>query len=249
MTRARRNAFAALAIAHALAAALAALAACGDPPDPCAGAAGTCLAITVTAGSLDGDRLDQLELDILYGGLHDTATTQEPSGAARLPVTTALRIDASAPGSGAAPPIAAVVVAAKLAGAVLGSGAASPELVPGAHVAVEIELAPPGPCQAGSFYCGGDKLAGDPGVLYLCTGGGVPTARGRCALECIVNTQNDDACRAVGGPCVEGGFYCGGDKLDGDPRSLYQCVGGVGKNRRDCANGCAIRPGQDDACR
>ena len=231
----------------AAAAALAALAACGDPSDPCEGAAGTCLAVTVSAGSLDGDRLDQLELDVLYVDFHDTPTTQS-GGAARLPVTTALRLDIPAPGSAAAP-IAAIVVAAKLAGQVLGTGAASPELVPGGRAAVEIELAPPGPCQPGSFYCGGDKLAGDPGVLYLCNGGGVPHARGRCAAECVVNVQNDDACRAVGGPCVEGGYYCGGDKLDGDPRSLYQCVGGVGKNRRECANGCAVRTGQDDACR
>lgn len=244
MTRAR-PASTRLAAAAALA-----LAACGGAPDPCEGAAGTCLAVTVSAGSLDGDRLDQLELDVLYGDFHDTATTQA-SGAARLPVTTALRLDLPAPGTAPAAPIAAIVVAAKLAGQVLGTGAASPELPPGGHAAIEIEieLAPPGPCQAGSFYCGGDKLAGDPGVLYLCNGGGVPLARGRCALECIVNVQNDDACRAVGGPCVEGGFYCGGDKLDGDPRSLYQCVGGVGRNRRDCANGCAVRPGQDDACR
>jgi len=24
------------------------------------------------------------------------------------------------------------------------------------------------PCKVGGFYCGGDKLDGDPGVLYTC---------------------------------------------------------------------------------
>jgi len=238
---------AAAAVTRAPLAALsaAALAACGGAPDPCAGAAGTCLAVTVSAGDLlDGDTIDQLEFDILYGGFHDTATTQ-PGGAARLPVTTALRLGIATTG----PEIAVVVVAAKLSGRVLGTGAASPELVPGGHAAVDIELAPPEACQAGSFYCGGDRLAGDPGVLYLCNSGGVPLARGRCELECIVNQGNDDACRGVGGPCTEGGYYCGGDKLDGDPQSLYQCIGGDGQNRRDCPNGCEVRPGLDDRCR
>jgi hypothetical protein len=226
-------------------AALAALAACDGAPDPCAGAAGTCLAVTVSARGVDGiDRIDQLEVDLLYGTLHDTTTTQA-GGAARLPVTTAIRIDVPATRA----ELAAVVVAAKLGGNVLGTGTASPELAPGAHAAVEIELAPPEECVAGSFYCGGDKLAGDPGVLYLCNAGGVPLARGRCALECVVNTGNDDACRGVGGPCTEGGYYCGGNELDGDPQSLYQCIGGVGRNRSACANGCVIRPGLDDACR
>lgn len=227
-------------------AALTALAACGGAPDPCADAAGTCLALTISARGTDSiDRIDQLEVDLLYGDLHDTTTTQPSGGAAELPVTTAIRI--SVPAAGPAP--LAVVVAAKLAGRVLGTGTASPELAPGAHAAAEIELAPPGDCVAGSFYCGGDKLAGDPGVLYLCNPAGAPLARGRCALECVVNTGNDDACRGVGGPCTEGGYYCGGNEVDGDPQSLYQCIGGAGKNRRACASGCVIRPGQDDACR
>jgi hypothetical protein len=225
-------------------ASLAGLAACGGEPDPCAGSAGTCLAVTVAAQGFE--RIDQLELDILYAGFHDTTTTQDAGGAAALPVVTAIRLDVPT----TRPELAAVVVAAKLGGVVLGTGSASPLLPPGGHAAVEIELAPPQDCVAGSFYCGGDKLAGDPGVLYQCNAGGVPLARGRCELECVVNTGNDDACRGVGGPCTEGGYYCGGNELDGDPQSLYQCVGGVGRSRRECANGCEIRPaGQDDACR
>ena len=224
------------------------LAACGgDTPDPCAGATGTCL--TVTVSSEEVDRLDVLELDVLYGTFHDTITTQA-EGATELPVITALRLDIPA----TVPEIAAVVVAAKLGGVVRGTGWASKALPPGGTERVEFTLAPPpapaDDCVAGAFYCGGDKLAGDPGVLYKCNAGGVPLARGRCALECVVNVGNDDACRGVNKPCVEGGRYCGGNKLDGDPQSLYQCVGGVGRNRLECANGCEIKPpGQDDACR
>ncbi len=227
-------------------AALAGLAACGGgDPDPCAGSTGTCLAVTVDGEGID--RIDQLEVDLLYGTFHDTITTQA-AGAARLPVVTAIRLGVPATG----PEIAAVVVAAKLGGVVLGTGWASKAIPPGEVAQVEIALASPGTdeCVAGSFYCGGDKLAGDPGVLYKCNAGGVPLARGRCALECVINVGNDDACRGVDKPCTEGGYYCGGNKLDGDPQSLYQCAGGVGRNRRECTNGCEIRPpGQDDACR
>lgn len=223
---------------------LAALAlACSDP-DPCADATGTCLALTITAGTAELDRIDQLELDLLYGTFHDSVTTIA-DGAAALPVTTALRIAVPAPG----PELAAVSVAAKLGGRVVGTGAASPELLPGGRAAVEIALAAPIACVADSFYCGGDKVAGDPGVLYVCNGGGAPFARGRCAAECVVNPDADDACRGTGGPCTEGGFYCGGNELDGDPQSLYECVGGAARNRRACANGCELRPGRDDACR
>lgn len=225
-------------------AALAVLAACGGDPDPCDGSTGTCLALTVSAGAAEIDRIDQLEIDLLYGTFHDSVTTVA-DGAAPLPVITAIRI--AIPATGPAP--AALSVAAKLGGRVIGTGAASPELPPGGRADVEITLAPPGDCVPDSFYCGGDKLAGDPGVLYVCNGGGVPFARGRCALECVVNPDNDDACRGVGGPCTEGGFYCGGNELDGDPQSLYQCIGGVARNRRACAAGCELRPGRDDACR
>ena len=235
---------AAPALALALAAALVLpLAACGDPPDPCAGATETCVAVTVTSSSVE--RIDLLELDLLYGALHDTLTVQL-DGATHLPVAVAIRL--TEPLSGPEP--LALVVAGKLAGGVLGMGAASPEVPPGGRAEVSIELGPPQPCTPNSFYCGGDKVPGDPGVLYLCNGGGVPFARGRCPGECVVNPSSNDACRGVGGPCVETGYYCGGNKLDGDPRSRYQCIGGVARNRLDCPNGCEIRPaGQDDDCR
>lgn len=51
-----------------------------------------------------------------------------------------------------------------------------------------------------------------------------------------------------GGSCVVGGSYCGGDKLSGDPNTLYRCTGGTPTVLSHCANGCAIIPGQDDVC-
>jgi hypothetical protein len=54
----------------------------------------------------------------------------------------------------------------------------------------------------------------------------------------------------AGSSCVVGGDYCGGDKVSGDKNTLFRCTGtGAPTVVRHCANGCAVRPGQDDACR
>ena len=44
-------------------------------------------------------------------------------------------------------------------------------------------------------------------------------------------------------------MYCGGDKLDGDPQTLYVCMAGAGTSPQRCAAGCVVRAGNDDACR
>lgn len=217
-----------------------ALTACGAS-DPCEDIAGACITLRVESRTIE--RIDHLELDVLHGELHGTATTG--TSAVDLPIVTAVAIE----------PVTVeqhvgIVAAGKLAGVVLGTGATSTLLAPDAHVELTIELAPPADCEAGAFYCGGDKLAGDPDTLYQCNGGGVPLARGRCAGGCLVRPTQDDVCVGVGGTCIEGGFYCGGDKLDGDPQSRYRCAGGVGVDRTPCADGCVIAPaGDDDYCR
>ncbi|HUH02742.1 MAG TPA: hypothetical protein VML75_12175 [Kofleriaceae bacterium] len=218
-------------------------AACASDPDPCEGVDGRCLAVRVTSATVE--RIDQLELDLLYGGYHDTLTLQADGGrVVSLPVTTAISID------GADPIAIGVVAAGKLSGLVLGTGAASATLQVGTHGAIEIELADTQDCVAGGLYCGGDKLAGDPDTLYQCNGGGVPLARGVCDFGCLVRPAADDTCRGGGGTCVEGGFYCGGDKLDGDPQTLYRCAGGTGTDGVECADGCVVAPpGMDDFCR
>lgn len=53
-----------------------------------------------------------------------------------------------------------------------------------------------------------------------------------------------------GASCVVGGLYCGGDKIGGDPGTLFRCTGtGAPAVVRHCASGCAVHPGSDDACR
>ena len=220
---------------------LVAVVACGDPA-PCDDVAGTCVALAVESEAVT--EIDHLELDVLYGERHGTTTTTPGGGVATLPLVTAIELELD----GAGPHAVGIVAAGKLAGVTLGTGAAQTTLARGDHASLAIVLAPPADCMAGGYYCGGDKLAGDPDTLYECNGGGVPLARGRCALGCIVIPTDDDICRGSGG-CVEASDYCGGNKLDGDPQTLYTCTDGAGTNPRPCANGCVIQPGDDDRCR
>jgi len=234
--------------ARGVACAIVALAAvaCGDDPDPCAGIGQTCVALRVEAA--DGaaiDAIDQLELDVLYGDRHATATTQPAAGqAAHLPLVTAITL------ADIATEIEVGVVAAgKLGGAVLGTGWATTPIARGTHEAIVLRLAPPAACVAASFYCGGDKIAGSADTLYECNAGGVPLARGRCIHGCISDPGNDDYCDGGPDACTQGGYYCGGDKVDGDPQTLYQCNAGAGVVAMECTNGCAVRPSpNDDAC-
>ncbi len=228
--------------AAGLAAAIA-LAACGGDDDPCAGVE-TCVRVDVRSTSVTA--IDQLELDILYGALHATTTTEAPGGhTTQLPLSTAIVLDLP----GAAPLAVGVVAAGKLGATVRGTGAATAMLAPGGHATIELELAPIDVCTAGAFYCGGDRLAGDPATLYECNAGGVPHARGLCAGGCVVNPGMDDACAGAGGTCIDGSAYCGGDKLAGDPQTLYTCSNGAGTSPKRCAAGCVVRPGSDDLCR
>ena len=52
-----------------------------------------------------------------------------------------------------------------------------------------------------------------------------------CTLGCLVRPQgHDDACH-----CTPGGFYCGGDKVEGNPNTLYKCKSdGTGSVVRHC---------------
>ena len=220
------------------------LAACGGEADPCAEVEGACVTVRVSSEAVEA--IDHLELDVLYGDRHGTSTTQ-PSGGGSVTLPLATSIALALDGAGTH---VGIVAAGKLGGNVLGTGAASLVLDPDARASVEIVLAAPVACVAGAYYCGGDKLAGDPDTLYRCNGGGVPLARGRCVHGCLVRPTNDDACD--GGPerCIEGGFYCGGDKLVGDPSTLYRCSNGAGTAPKPCANGCVIAPpNNDDYCR
>jgi hypothetical protein len=50
-------------------------------------------------------------------------------------------------------------------------------------------------CVTGSTYCGGDKIDGDPSVLYRCDGGGTVTVVAKCTNGCSVNPGKNDSCR------------------------------------------------------
>ncbi|MBX3159576.1 MAG: hypothetical protein KF773_26630 [Deltaproteobacteria bacterium] len=217
-------------------------AACGGDPDPCAGAKSACIALRVASRTVEA--IDLLELDIVYGDRHDTAVTAlADNGVVGLPIITAVALDV------AGATRVGVVAAGKLSGNVLGIGAATTTLDANQRVELDLVLAPRSTCQTGGDYCGGDELAGSEDTLYRCTDG-VPVARGRCVHGCVVRDGIDDGCD--GGPerCVEGGLYCGGNKVVGDPRSLYRCTNGRGAARMMCADGCMILPSpNDDRCR
>lgn len=106
------------------------------------------------------------------------------------------------------------------------------------------------PCVVGGYYCGGERLPGDPRSLYRCDEGGAGTLTSTCATSCIVAPPGrDDACSAPP-TCVVGGRYCGGDKVNGDPNVLYRCnTGGALSVVERCAKGCQINPNDDDTCR
>ncbi|MBK9030603.1 MAG: hypothetical protein IPL61_04555 [Myxococcales bacterium] len=226
---------------------VAAVAGCAGP-DPCADVAGACVAVRIESATVGA--IDQLELDVLHGELHAyAATAPGGGGAVELPVVTALAIAID----GDLPIEVGVVAAGKLGAMVLGTGAASTTLAPGQRAGLTIELSPIGACVDGGLYCGGDKLAGDPATLYQCDRDGVPKARGRCRAGCVVAPTTDDTCRAADdgqpGPCTTGGFYCGGDEVDGDPQALYRCEAGVGVRTEVCVAGCVVETGRDDHCR
>lgn len=220
---------------------LALLVACADD-DPCDGAA-TCIRLDVQSATVS--TIDQLELDLLYGAQHATVITQADGGQSiQLPLSTAVILDIDI-----TPTTVGIVAAGKLGATVQGTGAVSTTIASGAQTRLRLELAPIDACTAGALYCGGDRLAGDPSTLYQCNAGGVPLARGRCPGACVTRPSKDDVCAATGGTCVDGGTYCGGDKLDGDPQVLYRCTAGAGTNPRLCTNGCIVNPGSDDRCR
>ncbi len=104
-------------------------------------------------------------------------------------------------------------------------------------------------CVVGGLYCGGDKLTGDANTLYRCNGTDAPTVVERCSNGCTVRSGADDTCASGGSGCVSGGLYCGGDKIAGDPDTLYRCNGSSAPTAvQYCASGCTVRSGQDDVC-
>jgi hypothetical protein len=218
------------------------LAACSNiNMDPCAGAA-TCVSLDVD--SLFVESIDQLELDVVYADLHATTTIGMAGTPVSLPLAIPLTLDL--PKS----PLIQIelVAAAKLRGALLGAGAASTTVQQGYHGALRIFVEPVDPCTEGAVYCGGTiGILRDGQTLYRCTGG-VPIFYARCSSGCSPHFEAQGECFG-GGLCRDGGAYCGGHVLDGDPSTLYVCMRFEGTTPTQCPNGCLVRGDGDDACK
>lgn len=109
-----------------------------------------------------------------------------------------------------------------------------------------------GTCVADGSYCGGDRVVGEADTIYRCAADGGGLLLRKCAGGCARDGGGGEGarCNLPDVPCQAGGNYCGGDKLDGDPRILYRCVAnGAHTILERCTKGCRVMPeGSDDDC-
>jgi hypothetical protein len=215
------------------------LAACSDA-DPCAGAT-TCVRLDVSSAFIE--TIDQLELDVVYEGLHATTTTGTAGDPVGLPLALSLTLDLPS-----SPLIHIDLVAAgRLDGRVLAADVASTTVQQGTHAAIDIFLEPIEPCTETALYCGNiNGPLGEGQTLYRCTGG-IPIFYARCSSGCFPHSGVGGECVGLG-RCRDGGTYCGGHALDGDPNVLYVCQSFDGITPRLCPHGCLVHGDGDDAC-
>jgi hypothetical protein len=118
------------------------------------------------------------------------------------------------------------------------------------------EATDPGPraaqtgCAGEGFLCGGEGQPGEPRILYRCHDRHITFARS-CASGCQRGRGNaDDACKPrAAAYCAADGWFCGGDRVDGDPSGLYHCVDHGLHLESVCTSGCSIDPdGVADRC-
>jgi len=226
-----------------LLATIVAIFACGDSDDPCDGIDSACVVVGVSSSI--ATTIDGLQLDISYGTFHDTlAITTRNSEPTPLPAITSIEL---APESSVT---LSVLAAGVLDGQIVGVGHDTTLVLgSGARGELAIELAAAPSCVPGSNYCGRNLIPGEPDVLYRCERDAVPVARGRCLFGCNIVSSGEDHCDSGPNTCVDGGNYCGGDKIDGDPQVLYVCANGTGTQPTPCGERCVINPpGLDDAC-
>jgi hypothetical protein len=215
------------------------LGACSSSPDPC-GDAATCVRVDVDSFTIE--TIDQLELDLVYRSVHATTTIGDPGSALNLPVSTAIVLDLS----GALIDLD-VVAAGRLDGAVLGAAAASAMVQQGQRTSITLHLTPFNRCFEGELYCGGvSPILADFLSLYRCTNG-VPLHYARCSSGCTPYQRTNGVCAGTG-ICRDGGRYCGGHVLDGDPFTLYVCEDLRGIEPRKCAGACLVQGDGDDTC-
>jgi hypothetical protein len=213
--------------------------ACSDS-DPC-GDATTCVRLEVDAFSIQA--IDQLLLDVVYDGHHATTVTGTLGTAIELPLD--LPLTFNVPGNQIDVDL---VAAGKLGGQVVGADATSLTVQSGTHSHESLFLLSARACTEGALYCGGTSdIIAESQSLYRCTGS-VPIFYARCSFACTPHFDSGAVC-AGSALCRDGGTYCGGHNIDGDPNTLYVCASLRGTNARPCTNGCAIIGDGTDACR
>ena len=218
----------------------------GDQPaDPCAAAA-TCVDLEID--SFMFLTIDQLELDVVIDRQHAAGsprTTGTVGQTVDLPTSLHLALDLPGP----SPIDVDVIAAGKLNGSVLGTAGRSVTVQQGQQATVGIFLQRADPCVEGELYCGGtDSTAGaDGNTLYRCTGG-VPIFYASCSSVCLGLHVPHAVCYGGGGTCRDGGTYCGGDAIDGDPNRLYVCSHSGTMTSMLCPRSCVVRGGGNDAC-
>ena len=134
---------------------------------------------------------------------------------------------------------------AQATSATVGTGGADDDAGDSANDSAPDASAPP-LCTAKHHYCGGHVIKGTSTKLYVCNDDSTTTSLlETCTHGCLVRPpSHDDLCR-----CLAGGYYCGGDHIEGDPSTLYRCnMDGSGTLFEHCTKGCVVTAGKDDSC-
>jgi hypothetical protein len=117
-------------------------------------------------------------------------------------------------------------------------------------VGINDQCAAAGLCPSGDgLYCGSNGVPGDRNTLYRCSGGSLSVVQ-TCANGCQrMPAGINDQCAAAGSCPYGNGLYCGGNRVSGDPNTLYYCSGGSLSVSQTCASGCQVMPpGVNDHC-
>lgn len=75
-------------------------------------------------------------------------------------------------------------------------------------------------------------------------------SKARCFIHAEKNTGGGGG-GGGGASCatLQNGYYCGNDRVNGDPNTLYQCSGGAIASSAPCPGGCQVMPsGTNDLC-
>ena len=232
-------------LALAVAGGLAACTPRGTPivdSDPCDVATSTC--VTLEIEGVNVPAIDQLQLEITFGEFRSTTTTGTLGTEVPLPTTTTLMIDLPSTSTFDV----GLLAIGKLNGLVVGEAYRSKTVYMGEHTSVFLDLQQLLPCTEGALYCSSiNGLYAQIGTLYRCVGG-IPSYYAHCTNSCYSSTSTGAVCLGRD-LCSEGGTYCGGTQVDGDPNTLYVCHTYQGTNPMPCTRGCDIRGGGHDACK